>query len=99
MKEYIDVQENKKEVVVLCSRLLENVTVRHFYVIALQRRQRNVQKSDKHVQSRHPRRPMQGQILGAEGKTKRAEKKRGEELFFFTFLRVIFPAHLNFPSL
>lgn len=28
-----------------------------------------------HVQSRHPWRPMQGQISGSEGKTKRAEKK------------------------
>ena len=45
-----------------------------------------------HVQSRHPWRPMQGQISGSEGKTKRAEKKRGEEFFslFFTFLRVFF---------
>ena len=30
-----------------------------------------------HVQSRHPWRPMQGQISGSEGKTKRAEKKTG----------------------
>lgn len=32
-----------------------------------------------HVQSRHPWRPMQGQISGSEGKTKRAEKKNGEK--------------------
>lgn len=46
-----------------------------------------------HVQSRHPWRPMQGQISGSEGKTKRAGKKTGRRVLLpvFYFSACSFP--------
>lgn len=46
-----------------------------------------------HVQSRHPWRPMQGQISGSEGKTKRAEKKTGRRVL----LPVLYFSACSFP--
>ena len=46
-----------------------------------------------HVQSRHPWRPMQGQISGSEGKTKRAEKKTGRRVL----LPVLYFSACYFP--
>lgn len=46
-----------------------------------------------HVQSRHPWRPMQGQISGSEGKTKGAEKKTGRRVL----LPVLYFSACSFP--
>lgn len=46
-----------------------------------------------HVQSCHPWRPMQGQISGSEGKTKRAEKKTGRRVL----LPVLYFSACYFP--
>ena len=46
-----------------------------------------------YVQSRHPWRPMQGQISGSEGKTKRAEKKTGRRVL----LPVLYFSACSFP--
>ena len=46
-----------------------------------------------HVQSRHPWRPMQGQISGSEGKTKRAQKKTGRRVL----LPVLYFSACSFP--
>ena len=46
-----------------------------------------------YVQSRHPWRPMQGQISGSEGKTKRAEKKTGRRVL----LPVLYFSACYFP--
>ena len=46
-----------------------------------------------HVQSRHPWRPMQGQISGSEGKTKRAGKKTGRRVL----LPVLYFSACYFP--
>ena len=46
-----------------------------------------------HVQSRHPWRPMQGQISGSEGKTKRADKKTGRRVL----LPVLYFSACSFP--
>ena len=45
------------------------------------------------VQSRHPWRPMQGQISGSEGKTKRADKKTGRRVL----LPVLYFSACSFP--
>ena len=50
LKDCIKVQEKKKKVVVLCSRPRQDVKFRHFHVVIVQRRQRNVQKSLMHLQ-------------------------------------------------
>ena len=47
-KDCIRVQEKKKKVVVVCSTKRE---IRHFHVVVVQRRQRNVQKGVLYVQS------------------------------------------------
>lgn len=51
-----------------------------------------------HVQSRHPWRPMQGQISGSEGKTKRAGKKTGRRVLLpvLYFSACYFPRPFNF---
>ena len=46
-----------------------------------------------YVQSRHPWRPMQGQISGSEGKTKRADKKTGRRVL----LPVLYFSACSFP--
>ena len=46
-----------------------------------------------YVQSRHPWRPMQGQISGSEGKTKRADKKTGRRVL----LPVLYFSACYFP--
>ena len=46
-----------------------------------------------HVQSRRPWRPMQGQISGSEGKTKRADKKTGRRVL----LPVLYFSACSFP--
>ena len=51
LKDCIKVQEKKKKVVVLCSRSRQSVKFRHFHVMVVQSRQRNVQKSVMYVQS------------------------------------------------
>ena len=51
LKDCIKVQEKKKKVVVLCSHASTKREIRHFHVVIVQRRLRNVQKCVMHVQS------------------------------------------------
>ena len=42
----MEVREKKSKVVVLCSRFTENGEIRHFYVVVVQWRKKEIQKGD-----------------------------------------------------